>query len=551
MDGGGLIVQSTEPVVSMMGRLDQALGQAEAGILATDAYGLIEEAIELIDPMVEEAVRQSTIGDFGAGAQAWKNLADLCDRMVPIMRLVLDRMLADTPGRGKLRGKLIRGEVVRGEELGSEVVRGEELGSEEVDDDIKMVVNIATAARGQALLMTAISRRLWGSTPSEAEALAAEAKRLFVSLPEGNEYNSPFLIALADSQRLLAVASGEQLRFKYEDSVVTYLQAKKVLEKERDRLLQSEDTEAMALVGIMSDIYTCTVSAEWALLMKSLGDGDFEKAVAHADAMTRTDPPPDNAILPAFIRQSQMMARCNAMAYLAYAQAEVAANNRNWDEALRKLAETDRHWHELVAMAIDLDIPQARQLADNAQAASSQITGSCRRRIKREQLLYAKIDELQTVNQQLQHKIFQLAKRSTIGKIGQAGVIGSDDTISDIDMNQASVKKSQGGAVAGDSFSNIGAGATIVNRSTLTNAMNVVSQRADEGTAAALKELADFIQQSGNTAAAENFDAFNDELQRPEPRKSLLRSFWNGIVEALPSIASVAGATAKIVALFA
>jgi len=239
------------------------------------------------------------------------------------------------------------------------------------------------------------------------------------------------------------------------------------------------------------------------------------------------------------------------MAYLAYAQAEVAANNRNWDEALQKLAETDRHWHELVAMAIDLDIPQARQIADNAQAMSSQITGSCRRRIKREQLLYSKIDELQAINQQLQHKIFQLAKRSTIHKIGQAGVIGSDDTISDIDMNQASVKKSHGGAVAGDSFSNIGAGATIVNRSTLTNAMNVVSQRTDEGTAAALKELADFIQQSGNTAAAENFDAFNDELQRPEPRKSLLRSFWNGIAEALPSIASVAGATAKIVALFA
>ena len=95
-----MIVQSTEPVVSMMGRLDQALGQAEVGTLATDAYGLIEEAIELIDPMLEEAVRQGNIGDFGAGAQAWKNLADLCDRMAPIMRLVLDRMLADRPAAG-------------------------------------------------------------------------------------------------------------------------------------------------------------------------------------------------------------------------------------------------------------------------------------------------------------------------------------------------------------------------------------------------------------------------------------------------------------------
>ena len=103
--------------------------------------------------------------------------------------------------------------------------------------------------------------------------------------------------------------------------------------------------------------------------------------------------------------------------------------------------------------------------------------------------------------------------------------------------------------MTGDRFGNI-TGSTIVNRSKLTNAMNVVGQRADEGTAAALKEIADFIQRSGNTAAAENFDAFNEELQRPEPRKSLLRSLWNGVVEALPSVASLAGAAAKIAAIF-
>jgi hypothetical protein len=104
--------------------------------------------------------------------------------------------------------------------------------------------------------------------------------------------------------------------------------------------------------------------------------------------------------------------------------------------------------------------------------------------------------------------------------------------------------------VSGDMFSNIGAGATIVNRSTLINSMNALSQKSDEDTANALRELAQAIQDAGNEAAAENFDAFMIELQRPEPRKSLLKSLWAGVVEALPSIVTLADAVSKIASLF-
>lgn len=105
--------------------------------------------------------------------------------------------------------------------------------------------------------------------------------------------------------------------------------------------------------------------------------------------------------------------------------------------------------------------------------------------------------------------------------------------------------------VMGDVFKNIGAGATIINRSSLVNAMNVTNDAVDPSVGEALRQLADFIEQSGNKEAGENFNAFTEELQQPSPRKSLLRSFWNGMLTALPTIANlatVAGAVAALVA---
>ena len=117
-----------------------------------------------------------------------------------------------------------------------------------------------------------------------------------------------------------------------------------------------------------------------------------------------------------------------------------------------------------------------------------------------------------------------------------------------IDANRVKIGKVK---IMGDVFKNIGAGATVINRSSLLNAMNVVKDTGDPNVSEVLRQLAEFIEQSGNKDAAENFNAFTEELQQPSPRKSLLKSFWNGMLAALPTIAdlsTVAGTVAMLVA---
>jgi hypothetical protein len=54
------------------------------------------------------------------------------------------------------------------------------------------------------------------------------------------------------------------------------------------------------------------------------------------------------------------------------------------------------------------------------------------------------------------------------------------------------------------------------------------------------------IEKAGNREAAENFDTFNEELQKPEPKKSVLRALWGGITTALPSILQMTDVVTKI-----
>jgi hypothetical protein len=104
-----------------------------------------------------------------------------------------------------------------------------------------------------------------------------------------------------------------------------------------------------------------------------------------------------------------------------------------------------------------------------------------------------------------------------------------------------------GEVVMGDKFENI-SNATIINRSLVQNAFNKVRDEVE--TANALKRVADEVERSGNTEAAENFNAFSEELQKPEPKKSLLRSFWGGVTLALPSILQMTDIVAKISKLY-
>ena len=100
--------------------------------------------------------------------------------------------------------------------------------------------------------------------------------------------------------------------------------------------------------------------------------------------------------------------------------------------------------------------------------------------------------------------------------------------------------------VMGDHFSNI-TNATIINKSVVQNAFNKIKDTIDEDTAAALAQIAEHVEKSGNKEAGEVFNAFNEELQKPEPKKSLLRSFWTGLTSLLPAITSIAGIAEKVI----
>lgn len=102
----------------------------------------------------------------------------------------------------------------------------------------------------------------------------------------------------------------------------------------------------------------------------------------------------------------------------------------------------------------------------------------------------------------------------------------------------------------GDVIRDIGAGATVINRSLVEKSFNKVRDQFDENAASALRLIAQEIEKSGNKEAGELFDSFNEELQKPEPKRSLLRTLWNGMVEALPAIGQLAGVVAQISKLF-
>ena len=119
-----------------------------------------------------------------------------------------------------------------------------------------------------------------------------------------------------------------------------------------------------------------------------------------------------------------------------------------------------------------------------------------------------------------------------------------------IDQARLNVHRARiGRIVMGDNFSNIGAGATIINRSVVTNALN--RWAGDDGEmASALRAITKHVEASGDSAAAENLEAFLEEAGRDQPRKARLKSFWDGLVAVLPSVAQLGTAAEKAIQLF-
>src|SRR6266508_3930552 len=96
----------------------------------------------------------------------------------------------------------------------------------------------------------------------------------------------------------------------------------------------------------------------------------------------------------------------------------------------------------------------------------------------------------------------------------------------------------------GDRFENI-SNSTIVERS-----FNKLAKDYGDDTAQALQQLAGEIEKSGDREAAETFEAFNEELQKPEPKKSVLKSLFNGITLALPTLNTMTDLIEKISKIF-
>jgi hypothetical protein len=101
----------------------------------------------------------------------------------------------------------------------------------------------------------------------------------------------------------------------------------------------------------------------------------------------------------------------------------------------------------------------------------------------------------------------------------------------------------------GDVFSNIGAGAVIINRSTLTNALNNIQAKHGQEATRALEELADAVRGSGNPEAIDNLNGLTEELEKPQPSKNRLRTWFDAIASVLPDVAAVTGAVATLAGL--
>ncbi|MEU5161446.1 hypothetical protein AB0G74_17820 [Streptomyces sp. NPDC020875] len=110
--------------------------------------------------------------------------------------------------------------------------------------------------------------------------------------------------------------------------------------------------------------------------------------------------------------------------------------------------------------------------------------------------------------------------------------------------------KVMGNKIMGDSFSNIGDGATVINKSVLTNSLNRVKSDHGPGVSQALQRIGEIVAESQNEEAVENFNALSAELAAEAPKKAVLKALWLGIVAALPTVTELTSLGEQISGLF-
>ncbi len=98
-------------------------------------------------------------------------------------------------------------------------------------------------------------------------------------------------------------------------------------------------------------------------------------------------------------------------------------------------------------------------------------------------------------------------------------------------------------------FENI-QGSTIVNHAKVEKSFDRVREQHSVEVADVLVQLADVVSNSGNKQAGELLDAFNDELAGNNPKKIVLESLWNSLIEKIPAISQINDVTQKVTSLF-
>lgn len=103
--------------------------------------------------------------------------------------------------------------------------------------------------------------------------------------------------------------------------------------------------------------------------------------------------------------------------------------------------------------------------------------------------------------------------------------------------------------MSGDIFKNI-QGSTIINRSNVEKSFNRVSKTHSREIADALVRLAKFVAKSNNQEAGEILNEFNLEAAKEQPKKSLLKTYWQGLTTTLPSIVKMTEIVDNVSKLF-
>ncbi len=143
----------------------------------------------------------------------------------------------------------------------------------------------------------------------------------------------------------------------------------------------------------------------------------------------------------------------------------------------------------------------------------------------------------------IQQVVQSIKEGSDLQSVAKAGL-----SVINKELNRTIFFKQKIQYIMGDKFEFSNAkNFTFINKSSVVNSFNKVKEQFDEETANSIKQMAEIVEKSENADAVELFDAFNEEVNKPEPKKSLLKTFWNGLTAALPVLAHTASIAENVI----